>query len=160
MGCTWGRVSTHQPPPTCADADVQGNLRWRSPQPVQPWSGELNATWWGPGCIQTEKLWNLYTGSSEGCLYLNIYVPTAAPPPGGYPVMLFLHGTRALAACMALPAARRSHRARAVLAPSPPCSRQPCRRLMGVRFRLVHAVRPNERTECVRPGESRHLRHH
>jgi para-nitrobenzyl esterase len=39
-----------------------------------------------------ESIWNIYTGSSEGCLYLNIYAPTSAPPPGGFPVMFFVHG--------------------------------------------------------------------
>src|SRR5690349_17925780 len=29
-----------------------GNLRWRAPAPVEPWSGVLNATLFKPACMQ------------------------------------------------------------------------------------------------------------
>lgn len=69
-----------------------GDLRWRAPAKPQPW-GARNATWWAPTCPQTEAdTWAIFTGTSEDCLNLNIYAPSGAPPPGGYPVMLFFYG--------------------------------------------------------------------
>lgn len=32
-----------------------GDLRWKSPVEPLPW-GTLNATWWGPGCIQVRPV--------------------------------------------------------------------------------------------------------
>src|SRR4051794_27547404 len=47
-----------------------GDLRWRSPQPVVPWSGVKAATAFSPACRQTVT-W-ISNPQSEDCLYLNI----------------------------------------------------------------------------------------
>lgn len=73
-----------------------GELRWRSPQPAQPWDGVRDSTAAAPPCPQT---WGpapdgspQVTGS-EDCLYLNIDTPLPAPGPDpAWPVMVFLHG--------------------------------------------------------------------
>lgn len=39
-----------------------GDLRWREPQPVQPWSGVRDATAAPPSC-----------GAQEDCLYLTVW---------------------------------------------------------------------------------------
>ncbi|RYY32636.1 hypothetical protein EON62_05120 [archaeon] len=76
-----------------ACSGLQGNLRWRSPQKIKPWANTVNATWWRPGCPQkAATFWNILSGTDEACLYLNIYVPSGTPPPGGFPVLFFIHG--------------------------------------------------------------------
>lgn len=62
-----------------------GALRWRPPQPVQPWRGERLAQHSGPPCAQVPSV----PQAHENCLYLNITVPAA---PGPKPVLVFLHG--------------------------------------------------------------------
>lgn len=69
-----------------------GPLRWAPPQAHAPWTMTLEATAYGSECIQvaTGKSGPPATGSSEDCLYLNVY----APPGGGsgLPVMFHIHG--------------------------------------------------------------------
>lgn len=63
-----------------------GDLRWRAPQPVEPWSGIRNASAFGPSCMQTDDL-----PKSEDCLTLNVW----RPAPGQselYPVMVWIYG--------------------------------------------------------------------
>jgi para-nitrobenzyl esterase len=70
-----------------------GALRWRFPQPAQPWSGTRNATWPGPACAQTAGDMNGGVGStSEDCLTLNVYTPPVAQRSGPLPVMVWIHG--------------------------------------------------------------------
>ena len=72
-----------------------GEYRWRPPQPVVPWQGELDASQFGasfaqggwgaaPGTIQA--------GSSEDCLFLNIWRPAGIKPEAKLPVMVWIHG--------------------------------------------------------------------
>lgn len=69
-----------------------GPLRWVNPLEVAPW-GSLDAQWPRDICQQNDYLpWGLGTGMSEDCLYMDIYVPSTPPPPGGFPVMLFWYG--------------------------------------------------------------------
>jgi len=72
-----------------------GPLRWRPPQPAQPWSGVRDAAAAGPSCPQPM----LANGApndggangptSEDCLQLNVYAPKAARRA---PVMVWIHG--------------------------------------------------------------------
>lgn len=66
----------------------RGELRFRAPQPVNPWSGERDATKWAPKAPQPDLTGRGFTGD-EDCLYLNVYAPAA---PGPYPVLVWIHG--------------------------------------------------------------------
>jgi para-nitrobenzyl esterase len=53
-----------------------GNLRWKSPQPVIPWTGIRKADEFGPGPIQDTSFGAKLGGPqnvSEDCLYLNVW---------------------------------------------------------------------------------------
>ena len=72
-----------------------GPLRWRLPEPLDPWTGVRDASRAGPVCPQAPTLFDAFLGGalstqSEDCLYLNVF----APPPDGAkrPVMLWIHG--------------------------------------------------------------------
>lgn len=66
-------------------------LRWRSPQPVTPWTATRDASKFGPSCPQAADLFDrVPAGHSEDCLYLNVWTPN--PAPAGAPVMVFWHG--------------------------------------------------------------------
>lgn len=64
-----------------------GELRWRPPQPVVPWSGTEDARSFAPACAQTAA-W-ITQPKSEDCLYLNIWAPENAQ---GLPVIVWIHG--------------------------------------------------------------------
>jgi len=63
-----------------------GKLRWRVPQPANPWTGMRDASKFGPACMQPDDL-----PKSEDCLTLNIWRP-AAVPAGPLPVMVWIYG--------------------------------------------------------------------
>ncbi|WP_370965547.1 carboxylesterase/lipase family protein [Amycolatopsis sp. cg9] len=65
-----------------------GELRFRAPRPVPPWSGERDATKWAARAPQPELTGRGFTGD-EDCLHLNVYAPAA---PGSYPVLVWIHG--------------------------------------------------------------------
>lgn len=72
-----------------------GDLRWRAPQPAEAWSGERDATQYGPDCQQTpfpSDAAPLGTEPAEDCLYLNVWTPEDAGPADGLPVMFWIHG--------------------------------------------------------------------
>ena len=71
-----------------------GRLRWRPPVPMQPWKGRLEASRFGPACIQpAPRTANIYTSditpTSEDCLSLNVWAPADAARA---PVFVWIHG--------------------------------------------------------------------
>jgi len=74
-----------------------GELRWKPPQKPAPRTNVLKATAFGPACPQGGPL---EAGSSEDCLYLNVWAPARQPRVSGtagasgakLPVMVWLHG--------------------------------------------------------------------
>ncbi|CAG4948804.1 unnamed protein product [Parnassius apollo] len=67
-----------------------GSLRFKAPQPPEPWEDVRDATSEGNICAQIEPLLlKQYTGD-ENCLFLNIYTPNL---DGQFlPVMVYIHG--------------------------------------------------------------------
>ncbi|MES2303344.1 MAG: carboxylesterase family protein, partial [Pseudomonadota bacterium] len=70
------------------------DLRWKAPQPVQPWQGVLHADRFAPECLQPLRgsRQNHYFGNeatSEDCLYLNIWAPNGAAKA---PVVVWIYG--------------------------------------------------------------------
>ncbi len=81
-----------------------GALRWRAPQPVDPWKGVRLAAEYGPMSIQNvpgldpKEFWTkeLHPAGpefemSEDCLYLNIFTP-AKKGDEKLPVLIYIHG--------------------------------------------------------------------
>ena len=68
-----------------------GDLRWRPPDPVKPWTGVRDATEFAPACMQIGKTMPGETppAVNEDCLYLNIWAPATAK---GLPVYVWIHG--------------------------------------------------------------------
>src|SRR5262249_3872763 len=72
-----------------------GDLRWKAPQPVVPWTGVKRADTFGAQCMQAPYPVNSPyvtepAPQSEDCLYLNVW--TTAPAGARRPVMLWIHG--------------------------------------------------------------------
>ena len=69
-----------------------GNLRWRDPQPVSPWTGVRAATTFSRACTQPITPY-MPPGQTPGedCLYLNVWAP-AKTPASPLPVMVWIHG--------------------------------------------------------------------
>ncbi|XP_014479888.1 PREDICTED: juvenile hormone esterase-like [Dinoponera quadriceps] len=68
-----------------------GELRFRDPQPAEPWDGVRDASKFGQAPLQV----NLFTrqlDGSEDCLYLNVYTTDVEPTSGKRPVMVWLYG--------------------------------------------------------------------
>jgi para-nitrobenzyl esterase len=88
----WKGIPFAQPP--------TGQRRFRSPRPLEPWTGVREATAFGPMAPQVpETLGNIAGGAdraaklppmSEDCLYLNIWSPGADQEKR--PVMVWIHG--------------------------------------------------------------------
>jgi para-nitrobenzyl esterase len=77
-----------------------GDLRWREPQPAEPWTGTLVADKFGPSCMQpdptpghsifTRIFYTPIKPMSEDCLYLNVW--TAGSAGEKRPVMVWIPG--------------------------------------------------------------------
>ncbi|GAO43032.1 carboxylesterase/lipase family protein [Flavihumibacter petaseus] len=72
-------------------APPTGEFRWRPPQPVQPWTGERDATKFGAGAPQ-RTFPGSTTTTSEDCLFLNLWLPASATRTAKLPVMVWIHG--------------------------------------------------------------------
>lgn len=71
-----------------------GGLRWRPPVAAEPWSKTLDATKFGPQCLQVVTL-GVFAGpvnTNEDCLYLNVYAPLSGLGGGKLPVIVWIHG--------------------------------------------------------------------
>lgn len=69
-----------------------GDLRWREPQPVAPWTGVREASEFGDRCQQSPFPATTpigHSGMSENCLFLNVW---AAPAAVRAPVLVWIHG--------------------------------------------------------------------
>lgn len=70
-----------------------GDLRWRAPQPAQPWGGVRDASTFASDCTQLpfgSEAFNMRTETSEDCLYLNIWRPEGDEKD--LPVLVWIYG--------------------------------------------------------------------
>ena len=68
-----------------------GNLRWRAPQPAQPWQGVRKCDEFGKMPPQPTRPGRTADMMSEDCLYLGIATP-AKSTAEKLPVMVWIHG--------------------------------------------------------------------
>lgn len=100
-GVTNGNITAFKGIPYAAPP--VGNLRWREPQPPADWQGVRDASHFSPACFQAKTgafgPWSaefiakdaMEGGSSEDCLYLNVW--TAAAKTGDQrPVIVWIYG--------------------------------------------------------------------
>jgi para-nitrobenzyl esterase len=76
-------------------APPTGDLRWKAPQPAAKWKGDRDATKYGAHCAQNPVFADMIfqdSGSSEDCLFLNVYSPATADNKSKLPVMFWIHG--------------------------------------------------------------------
>ncbi len=72
-----------------------GDLRFRAPQPPQPWTEVFDATAFGPACPQpvfANIPLDLGAPQGEDCLRLNVWAPPGTEPGDRKPVLVWLHG--------------------------------------------------------------------
>ncbi len=70
-----------------------GELRWKAPTAVSPWTAVRDASRPGAACKQDESVPAISVpNSKEDCLYLNVHVPPGASAGAPVPVMVWIHG--------------------------------------------------------------------
>lgn len=72
-------------------APPTGELRWRPPQPVAPWTGVRDALAFGPDVPQPADAHSRAGAQDEDCLYLNVWTPTL-DAGARLPVLVWLFG--------------------------------------------------------------------
>ena len=73
-----------------------GDLRWKPPAPVQPWTGVTKADAFGLACMQAANSMGNSAPVSEDCLYLNVWTP-ARSDEDRLPVLVYFYGGGTLA---------------------------------------------------------------
>jgi para-nitrobenzyl esterase len=68
-----------------------GELRWKAPAPVQPWTGVKKADAFACACMQASGSMGNTAPVSEDCLYLNVWTP-AKKVNEKLPVIYWVHG--------------------------------------------------------------------
>ncbi len=68
-----------------------GDLRWKAPAPVQPWTGIKKAAAFCNGCMQAANAMGNTAPVSEDCLYINVWTP-AKKTDEKLPVIYWVHG--------------------------------------------------------------------
>ncbi len=74
-----------------------GEMRWRPPQPLAPWQGVRDASKFGADCAQAgftpgRTAVSMSPASSEDCLFVNVWRPSAAASHAKLPVMVWIYG--------------------------------------------------------------------
>ena len=69
-----------------------GALRWRAPQPVEPWNDIREANAVGADPMQPAHLATPGVTISEDCLYLNVWSPATTSTDARLPVMVWIYG--------------------------------------------------------------------